>query len=81
MATVNMGARGAASKTGAVAGRQRRCELAGSGRATTVSSHTRGRVLAGTRGHGPSWAAGKRALPLKLFPKFQNQYKLCNSNW
>jgi hypothetical protein len=32
------------------------------------------------RGHEPSWAVGKRALPLKLFPKFQNQHKFCNSN-
>jgi hypothetical protein len=34
------------------------------------------RALAGTCAHGLSWAPGKRALPLKLFPKFQNQHKL-----
>jgi hypothetical protein len=63
---------GARRRQVAVVGRQRRREVAGSGRAITVLPHLRGRVLAGTRGLGPSWAAGKRALPLVLFPKFQN---------
>jgi hypothetical protein len=40
--------------------------------ATMASPHMRGCALAGTRGHGSSWAGGKQALPLKLFPKFQN---------
>jgi hypothetical protein len=52
----------------AVVGQQRRREVAGDGRAIVASLHTRGRALVGTRGHGLSWAAGKRALPLKLFP-------------
>jgi hypothetical protein len=50
-------------------GRQRRGEVAGGDQATTVSPRTRGHALAGTRGHGPAWAAGKRALPLFYFFK------------
>jgi hypothetical protein len=49
--------------------RQHRRDVVGGDRATVASPHTRGRALAGTRSHGPSWAAGKRALPLKLFSK------------
>jgi hypothetical protein len=71
---VTVGARG---RQVVVVGRQYRREVAGSGWATMVSLH----ALAGTRGHGPSSAADKQALPLKLFPKFQNQHKLYNTNW
>jgi hypothetical protein len=46
-----------------------RAEVAGGDRATTASPCTCGHALARTRGHGPAWAAGKRALPLKLFSK------------
>jgi hypothetical protein len=56
-------------------------EVAGGGRATVASPLLHRRTLPGTRSHGPSWATGNRALPLKLFPKFQNQHKLCNPNW
>jgi hypothetical protein len=62
-------------------GRQRRRELAGGDRATVVSPCTRGQALAGTHGHGPSWATGKRALLLIFFLKIQNQHKSCNSIW
>jgi hypothetical protein len=48
----------------AVADPQRRREVAGGGRATAASPCARGRALAGTRGHGPVWAASKRARPL-----------------
>jgi hypothetical protein len=40
-----------------------------------VSPHERGRTLAGTHGHGPSWATGKWALPLKLFSKLTQSLK------
>jgi hypothetical protein len=45
-------------------------EVADGDRATAVSPRARGHALAGTRGLGPSWAAGKRALPLIFL--FQN---------
>jgi hypothetical protein len=45
-------------------GRPCRREVVGGGQATTASPCMRGHVLARTRGHGPTWAAGKRALPL-----------------
>jgi hypothetical protein len=41
-----------------------RGEVAGGDQATAASPRTRGRVLAGTRGHGLAWAAGKMAPPL-----------------
>jgi hypothetical protein len=62
-------------------GRQRLREGAGGDQATMTSPRMRGRVLAWTRGHELSWAAGKQALPLNLFLKFQNQYRFCNSIW
>jgi hypothetical protein len=60
-------------------GRQRRREVAGGDRASVVSPRTRGHALVGTHDHGPSWATGKRALPLFFFLKIQNQHKSCNS--
>jgi hypothetical protein len=45
-------------------------EVVGGGQATTASPRMRAHALSGTRGHEPSWAAGKQALPLKLLPKF-----------
>jgi hypothetical protein len=51
-------------------GRQRRREVAGSDQATTVSPRTRGHALAGTRGHGPAWAAGKRPCHFSIFSRF-----------
>jgi hypothetical protein len=51
----------------AVSGQQRRCEVAGGDQATTVPPHTRGCVLAGTHGHEPLWATGKRTLPQIFF--------------
>jgi hypothetical protein len=39
------------------------------------------RAWAGTCGYGLTWATSKRALPLILFLKFQNQHKFCNSIW
>jgi hypothetical protein len=65
--TTSVGARG---RQVAVVGRQRWREVAGGGRATVASPREHGRALARTRDHGPSWAAGKRSLPLELFPKF-----------
>jgi hypothetical protein len=47
-------------------GRQRRRKVTGGDQATMVSPRTRGRALAGTCGHGLSWAAGKQALPLNI---------------
>jgi hypothetical protein len=72
---------GAHGRQVAVVGRQRQREVAGGGQATVVTPRAHGRVLAGTCGHGLSCATSKRALPLKLFPKFQNWHKICNSNW
>jgi hypothetical protein len=46
-------------------------EVAGGERATAVSPHMRGRVIAGTRGHGPSWASRKQALPLNFVLNFK----------
>jgi hypothetical protein len=56
----------AARGGGVAGGRPHRREVAG-------SDHT--------RGYGPTCATGKRAPSLILFPKFQNQHKLCNSIW
>jgi hypothetical protein len=66
---------GAHGRHVAVVGRQHQREVAGGGRSTAASPCARGHVLSGTCGHGPLWAAGKRALPLKLFPKIQNHHK------
>jgi hypothetical protein len=52
-----------------VVGRQRRREVVGGDQANMALPHVRGHALAGTRGHAPLWAAGKRTLPLKLFFK------------
>jgi hypothetical protein len=52
-----------------VVGRQRRREVVGGDQANMALPHVRGHALAGTRGHVPLWAAGKRTLPLKLFFK------------
>jgi hypothetical protein len=62
---------------GVAGGRPHRREVAGGDHATTAPVH----AWAGTRGYGPTCATGKRALSLILFPKFQNQHKLCNSIW
>jgi hypothetical protein len=48
----------------AVANQRRRREVASGGRASAASPQACGHVLAGTCGHGPAWAAGKRAVPL-----------------
>jgi hypothetical protein len=50
-------------------GRQRRREVAGADRATAVSPRARGHALAGTRGHGPLWATGKRPCHFSDFFK------------
>jgi hypothetical protein len=45
--------------------------VAGGNHATAAPA----RAWAGTRGYGPTWATGKRASSLILFPKFENQHK------
>jgi hypothetical protein len=71
--------RGSAGKgtqrRGHMCGVWRRREVAGGDHATAAPA----RAWAGTRGYGPTCATGKRAPSLILFPKFQNQHKLCNS--
>jgi hypothetical protein len=57
-------ARRQVTRVGAAAGavgQQHWREVAGGDRATVASPRARGRALARTRGHGPSWAASKRA--------------------
>jgi hypothetical protein len=66
---------GARGRQVAVVGRKHRCEEASGGLATAALLHAHRHALVRTRGHGLSWAADKRALPLKLFSKFQNQHK------
>jgi hypothetical protein len=65
----------AARGEGVVGGQPRRREVAGGDHATAAPA----RAWAGTRGYGPTCATGKRTPSLILFPKFQNQHKLCNS--
>jgi hypothetical protein len=52
-------------------GRPRRREVVG-GDHTTAAPVS---AWAGTHGYGPTWATGKRAPSLILFPKFENQHK------
>jgi hypothetical protein len=67
----------AACGGGVAGGRPRRHEVAGGDHATAAPTC----AWAGTRGYGLTCATGKRALSLVLFPKFQNQHKICNSIW
>jgi hypothetical protein len=67
----------AARGGGVAGGRPRRREVASGDQTTAALAH----AWAGTHGCGPTWATGKRAPSLVLFPKFQNQHKLCNLIW